>query len=106
MFNAFFLVECKGWANAVGSEQVSWFLTKIEHRALDFGVLIAANGITGDPDHLSRAHFLVAMALATKKIKMVIITRAEILTLNTGEELAELIINKVCTLHATGGRCY
>jgi hypothetical protein len=106
MFNAFFLVECKGWAHAVGSEQVSWFLTKIEHRALDFGVLIAANDITGDAEHLSRAHFLVAMALASKKIRMVIITRAEILTLNSGEELAELIINKVCTLHATGGRCF
>jgi hypothetical protein len=106
LFNAFFLVECKGWRDPVNSEQVAWFLLKIEHRGLDFGVLIAANGITGVPEHLTASNFLVAFALATKKIKMVIITRAEIELLNSGEELAELIIDKVCRLHASGGRCY
>lgn len=104
-FNAFFLVECKGWGHAVGSEQVSWFLSKIEHRGLDFGVLIAANGITGEPANLGRAHSLVAFALG-KRIRMVMIDRAEILALNSGEELAQLMIQKVCTLHASGGRCY
>lgn len=105
-FNAFFLVECKGWTDAAGSEQVAWFLTKIEHRGLDFGVLIAANGITGIAEHLSASHFLVAVTLATKKIRMVVITRQEIESLNSGEELADLIIRKVTQLHATGGRCY
>lgn len=104
--NPFLIVECKGWRNAVTSVEVSWFLTKIEHRGLDFGVLIAANGITGIGEHLSRAHFLVGMALAQKKIRMVIITRAEIEALTSGEELAQLIIEKVTRLHATGGMCY
>jgi hypothetical protein len=98
-------VECKGWENAVNSEQVSWFLTKIKHRGVSFGVLFAANGITGVDGHLTRSHFLVATAL-TEKIKMVIVTRVEIEALNTGEELAALIIEKVTRLHATGGRCY
>ena len=35
----FFLVECKGWRDAVNSEQVSWFLTKIRHRGVRFGIL-------------------------------------------------------------------
>lgn len=86
--------------------EVAWFLTKIEHRGLDFGVLIAANGITGVAEHLTNAHFLVAVTLATKKIKMIIITREEIEKLNSGEELAALIIAKVTQLHATGGKCY
>lgn len=102
----FFLVECKGWRDAVDSEQVSWFLTKIRHRGLRFGILIAANGITGESEHLSRANFLVATELATHAIRMVIITRAEIEKLTSGEELAQQIIAKVCLLHATGGRCY
>jgi hypothetical protein len=101
-----FLVECKGWRDPVNSEQVAWFLMKIEHRGLDFGVLIAANGITGVPEHLSASHFLVSFVLALRKIKMVMITRAEIEALNSGEELAELILRKVNQLHATGGRCY
>jgi hypothetical protein len=106
LFDAFFLVECKGWNDPVNSEQVAWFLMKIEHRGLDFGVLMAAHGITGVQEHLTAANFLVSFALATKKIKMVIITREEIERLNSGEELAQLIIEKVTRLHATGGKCF
>lgn len=102
----FFLVECKGWRDAVNSEQVSWFLTKIRHRGVRFGILIAANGITGERAHLSRAHFLVSTELAMFGIKMVIVDRKEIEKLASGEDFAKLIIQKVCTLHATGGRCY
>src|SRR5438874_323527 len=102
----FFLVECKGWREAVNSEQVSWFLTKIRHRGVRFGILIAANGITGEPEHLSRANFLVGVEMATFGIKMVIVTREEIEKLASGEDFAKLIIHKVCTLHASGGRCY
>jgi len=100
------LVECKGWTDAVGSEQVSWFLTKIRHRGVRFGILIAANGITGDPEHLSRAHFQVGVELATHGIRMVIVTRQELEILASGEEFARLILQKVCTLHASCGRCY
>ncbi len=101
-----FLVECKGWKDTVNSEQVSWFLTKVRHRGVRFGILIAANGITGEPEHLSRAHFLVSVELATFGIRMVIVTRTEIEKLTSGEEFAQLIIRKICTLIATGGRCY
>jgi hypothetical protein len=104
--NGFFLVECKGWSDPVNSEQVAWFLMKIEHRGVDFGVLLAANGITGVSEHLTAAHFLVATALATKKIRMVIITRMEIEALDSGEGLAELILAKVTQIHASGGKCY
>lgn len=102
----FFLVECKGWTDPVNSEQVAWFLTKIRHRGVRFGILIAANGITGEPEHLTRANFLVSVELATFGIRMIIITRQEIEPLRSGEQLARLVIEKVCTLHASGGRCY
>jgi hypothetical protein len=101
-----FLVECKGWRDPVNSEQVAWFLMKIRHRGLDFGILIAAQGITGVPEHLTAAHFLVAVELAAaRSIRMVIVTRAEIEALNSGEEFAQMILEKVNRLHATG-RCY
>jgi hypothetical protein len=44
--------------------------------------------------------------MATVGIKMVIVTRREIEQLASGEDFAKLIIQKVCTLHASGGRCY
>jgi hypothetical protein len=86
--NPFFLAECKGWSNPVSSVEVAWFLFKIEHRGLDFGVLFAANGITGIAEHLTAAHSIVSFALSSKQIRLVIITHAEIEALNSGEELA------------------
>src|SRR5882672_4368815 len=43
------LVECKNWSVPVGSVEVSWFEAKLRRRGLSFGILVAANGITGDP---------------------------------------------------------
>jgi hypothetical protein len=54
------------------------------------------------------AGVLVGLGLLTLKalgIRMIIVTRAEIETLNSGEQLAQLILEKVNRLHATG-RCY
>src|SRR5687767_8953538 len=44
------LVECKNLSEPVGSSDVSWFVTKIRNRGQSFGVLFAANGVTGDGD--------------------------------------------------------
>jgi hypothetical protein len=101
-----FLVECKGWRHPVGSEQVAWFLMKIRHRGLDFGILIAAKGITGEPEERTASHYLVGLELAAaRSIRMVIVTRKEIETLQSGERFAKMLIEKVNRLHATG-RCY
>jgi hypothetical protein len=43
------LVECKNCLSPVGSEHVSWFDTKMRNRRVEFGILLAANGITGNP---------------------------------------------------------
>src|ERR1700677_4106430 len=74
----FFLVECKGWRDAVNSEQVSWFLTKVRDRGVRFVIWIATNGITAEPEHLSRANFLAGVEMATFGIRMVIVTWEEI----------------------------
>jgi hypothetical protein len=97
----FILVECKNWSGPVGSIEVAWFLTKIEHRALDFGILVAANGITGSADDSKQAHDIASKALA-KGIRLVVITRAEVLALRTSKDLVTLIKTKICQLIASG----
>ncbi len=63
-------------------------------------------GYTGVPEHLTASHFLVAVELAAvRSIRMIIVTRAEIEALNSGEEFARLILEKINRLYATG-RCY
>ena len=100
-FNPMVLVECKNWSSRVGSIEVSWFLAKIEHRGLDFGVLVAVNGITGNANDITAAHHTIAVALA-KKIRLIVIDRTEIEALDSGTALVKLIKDKMCRLIVSG----
>lgn len=95
------LVECKNWSNPVGTMEVSYFIHKLQNRGIDHGVLIAANGITGSSDEISRAHYEIAMALS-KGLRIVIITREEINQLSTTENLVQLFKEKLCELTVSG----
>jgi predicted helicase len=100
-FNAFLLIECKNWSVPVGSADVATFITKLGHRGLDFGILIAARGITGNAEDSNRAHHQVSIALSNK-IQLIVLTRDEIEKLKASEELVALIKTKVCQLIASG----
>lgn len=95
------LIECKNWSSPVSSGEVSWFLNKLRSRGLDFGVLIATNGITGNPDDLTAAHSLVAGALLERR-KLVVLTTAEIAVLPSTDDLSRLIKRKLCELAVKG----
>jgi hypothetical protein len=58
------LVECEDWARPVDSKTVGYFINILANRIVEAGILIAANGITGDPEELSRAHALGISAVA------------------------------------------
>ncbi len=95
------LVECKNWDVPVSASTVETFISKISSRGRDFGILIAANGITGDPTELTRAHFQIAMALS-KKINLIVITVPELEKLKSTENLVHLIKVKLTNLVAKG----
>jgi hypothetical protein len=50
VFDDWFLIECKNWSKPVGSSEVATFISKLADRSLGFGILMAANGITGSVD--------------------------------------------------------
>jgi len=91
------LVECKNWSNAVGSIEVAYFIKKLENKGLDFGILVATNGITGSNTDFTRANFEVSIALA-KGVRLIVITRGEIERLGTTQELIQLVKKKLCKL--------
>lgn len=95
------LVECKNWSGRVGSAEVSWFDTKLRNRGLDFGVLVAANGITGDADDLTAAHSVVATALREAR-RLVVIRRDELLGLTDSMQLVRLMKERLCDLVVKG----
>lgn len=95
------LIECKNWSNPVSSIEVNWFCQKIASRGLDFGILIANNGITGNANDLNAAHNTIAFHLAQKR-KIIVITREEIDALTNTGEMVNLIKQKLCLLAVSG----
>ncbi len=95
------LVECKNWSQPVGSSEVSWFDTKLRNRGLSFGVLIAAQGITGDTNELTAAHSVIAGALREQR-RLIVITKDELITLADTGQLSNLLKKKLCELVVKG----
>jgi hypothetical protein len=95
------LVECKNWSQPVGSEEVNWFDSKLKRRGQPFGILIAANGITGNSQKIQAAHEIIRVALSEGR-QLIVITRAEIENLRTSDDLVELIQDKLCELVVSG----
>lgn len=95
------LIECKNWSKPVGSIEVNWFDSKLRNRGLDIGVLVAVNGITGDAEDLSAAHFTVASALKERR-KLIVIRQDEIKAMADTSDLCTLIKRKICDLAVRG----
>lgn len=95
------LVECKNWSSRVSSSEVNWFDTKLRNRGLDFGILVAMNGITGDCEQRTAAHSIVASALKESR-RLVIVRKDELLPLRDSSELVRLVKEKLCDLAVKG----
>jgi hypothetical protein len=95
------LVECKNWSKSVGSAEVNWFDSKLRNRGLNFGVLVATNGITGNAEDLTAAHSIVAAALREGR-RLVVVRTQELLALTDSPQLVLLIKEKLCDLAVRG----
>jgi Restriction endonuclease len=95
------LVECKNWSQPVGSEEVNWFDSKLKRRGQPFGILVAANGITGNSQKIQAAHEIIRVALSEGR-QLIVITRLEIENLRTSDNLVKLIQDKLCELIVSG----
>jgi hypothetical protein len=95
------LLESKNWSNAVGSAELAWFDTKLRNRGLDFGILVALNGITGNSADKTSAHQIIAASLREQR-QLVVLTGTDISNLHTTTQLVKLIKTKLCDLAVTG----
>jgi hypothetical protein len=95
------LVECKNWSNPVGTDEVSFFIQKVQHRRLPYGILIAANGITGSSIEVNRAHQQISLALSSGH-SIIVLTLEEIMELKTTNDLIQLFKEKLCELAVSG----
>lgn len=95
------LVECKNWSNPCGSQEVAYFVSRLQHRGCDHGILFAANGVTGVPADLTNAHFEIATALS-EGIRVIVLTPADIRGLVDTRHLVDLVKRKLCQLAVSG----
>jgi hypothetical protein len=96
--DAVLVVECKATEARVGSIDVGWFVRKLQDRGAHHGILVALNGITGDADGATSAHSEVLTALKRDGIKILLLTRQEIVALASSADLATLLLQKLLAL--------
>lgn len=96
-----FLVECKNWSSPTGSAEVSYFASRLRNRGCDLGILVSANGITGDPTTRTDAYFEGAIALS-QGIRILVITADDIAKLTSDDDLISLLHRRFLCLYATG----
>jgi hypothetical protein len=95
------LVECKNWSRPVGSDEVAYFVRRLQNRSLNLGFLVSARGITGSASELTDAHFQIATALKDG-VRVLVIDRSEIEQLAHSDDLVKLVKRKIIMLAARG----
>lgn len=90
------LVECKNYEHRVGGQEVAWFDHKLIQSGSDCGILIAANGVTGEARDKTFAQGVIAEALRARPTRRIlVVTIDEIAPLASTTDLRDLLIRKI-----------
>jgi len=81
------IIECKNWQAAVNSATLTVFTGKLHKFRVDFGILVAANGITGNAHDRTAAHAHLRSVYDRDGRIVLVITRQELEALRTTEDL-------------------
>lgn len=95
------LIECKNWSKPVGSQEVVYFANRLQHRGCDYGILVAAEGVTGNSEDLKSAKFEIAQALA-KGQRILVVSRTDIESLTHTDDFVRLLKQKILELTVSG----
>jgi Restriction endonuclease len=88
------IVECKNWARAVGSPEVTRFSHKIRDRGEHFGILVTKRGITGADEAQMQAAYSDLVIEQTHGRTIIVFEERELAKVKSGKRLAELVMNK------------
>jgi len=90
----YLIFECKNWAARVDSTTVASFIAKVRAARLELGILVAANGVTGDPLQRTAANGIIRQAFDRDNIKILVVTRAEIEQFRSTADVVALMREK------------
>lgn len=90
----YIIVECKNWAHPVNCATLRAFTSKLRSMRLKFGLLVAANGITGIEAEHTASHAHLRDECKMDGLIVLVLTRAELVALTSTEELGVLLRQK------------
>lgn len=99
-FPPLFLVECKNWDAPVDAASVAVFINKLANRYVQLGILVAANGITGDLQSLRAAQHTVATAQG-RGHRVLVMTLDDLCSVKNSEQLVGLLVDRLLELVAS-----
>lgn len=94
----YLLFECKNWIAPVDSATVESFVAKVRSMRLELGVLVAANGVTGDQVQITAANDAIRRAFDRENIKLLVITRSDLEGLRVVHDVVVLMREKFGSL--------
>ncbi|WP_280474564.1 restriction endonuclease [Nocardia asiatica] len=97
-----FLIECKNWSTPVDSSTLGYFINILRSRRVETGILIAANGVTGDFTDLTYAHSL-AIAALNDGINILVVTTEDLEKLTCTNDFVQLILRRFLRTYLNGG---
>ncbi len=90
----FVIVECKNWRDRVNSATIRDFITKVRSARQEVGILVAANGVTGDAADQTAANDDIRLAFDQDGTKILVLTRGEIEQFRSPREIVLLLEEK------------
>ena len=92
------ITECKNEAVPLSSAKCREFVAKLRSRGANNGLLISSSGIAGQENGYRYANSVIMDALTADRIKVIVIDRDDILSINTTDDLFNLVSKKFLNL--------
>lgn len=90
--------ECKNETNPLSSAKCREFIAKLRSRGANNGLLITSSGIAGQLNAYRYANSVIMDALTADRIKVIVVDRDEILSLENTHDLLRIISDKFLNL--------
>ncbi len=103
-FPHFVFVECKNWSSPVGSSEIRDFTRRLQQHGCDYGIFVAAQGVTGDPKERNAAQHELGSSLQDG-VRIAVITREDLLSLKTINDFVVLLKRRLCKLTVSLAFC-
>lgn len=88
------LIECKNWGAPVNTATLRSFTSKLRQFKLDFGIVVASNGITGNQSDRTSGHAHLRREFDQVGLKTLVMTRLELEGLTSTDELGLMLRKK------------